>query len=86
MEQAKTARELGSEEPGVGYEWNAGSTPPGDPVPGCWLVRREGDNWITLFRTSKGTEYVIHTFPPDENGEREAKNMALKLVDFASGR
>jgi hypothetical protein len=86
MEQAKTARELGFGEPEVGYEWNAGSTPPGDSVPGCWLVRREGDSWLTLFRASNGTEYVIHTFSLGEDGEREAKNMALKLVDFAWGR
>jgi hypothetical protein len=86
MEQAKTARELGFEEPKAGYEWNAGSTPPGDSVPGCWLVRRKREGWITLFHAANGAEYVIHTFPPDEDGEREAKNMALKLVDFAWGK
>jgi hypothetical protein len=86
MEQAKTARELGFEEPEVGYEWDAGSTPPGDSVPGRWLVRRDGDNWVVLFHASNGVEYVIHAFPPDEDGERGAKTMALKLVDFAWGK
>jgi hypothetical protein len=86
MEQAKTARELGFDEPRVGYEWDAGSTPPGDSAPGRWIVRREGDNWVVLFRASRGTEYAIHAFAPNEDGERLAKMMALKLVDFAWGR
>ena len=85
-QQVKTARELGLDEPKVGYEWDAGNTPPGDSAPGRWVVRRKGDSWVVLFHTSKGPEYVIHTFPPDENGEKTAKTMALKLVDFAWGR
>jgi len=85
-EQVKTARELGFEEPKVGYEWEAGNTPPGDSAPGRWLVKREGERWVVFFQTSKGTEYIIHTFPPDEDGERAAKTMAIKLVDFAWGR
>jgi len=85
-QQVKTARELGLSEPKVGYEWEAGSTPLGDSAPGRWIVRRKGDNWVVLFHTSKGPEYVIHTFPPSEDGERAAKAMALKLVDFAWGR
>lgn len=86
MEEVKTARELGFEEPEVGYEWDAGGTPPGDSVPGRWLVRRTAERWVVLFQTSNGAEYIIHTFPPDEEGERQAKTMALKLVDFAWGR
>ena len=86
MGQTKTARELGLEEPKVGYEWEAGNTPPGDSAPGQWVVRREGERWIVLFHAAKGAEYVIHTFPPDEDGERAAKTMAIKLVDFAWGK
>lgn len=86
MDQAKTARELGFEEPEVGYEWEAGSTPPGDSVPGRWVVRKDEDSWAVSFHASNGTEYVIHAFPSDEDGERAAKAMALKLVDFAWGR
>jgi len=85
-QQVKTARELGFGEPKVGYEWDAGSTPPGDAAPGRWIVRREGNSWVVLFHASHGTEYVIHTFPPTEDGERAAKTMAVKLVDFAWGR
>jgi hypothetical protein len=86
MDQAKTARELGFEEPEVGYEWEAGSTPPGDAVPGRWVVKKGGDSWVVLFHASNGTEYVIHNFSPDDDGEKAAKTMALKLVDFAWGR
>jgi len=86
MEQVKTARELGFDEPAVGYQWDAGNTPPGDAIPGQWLVKRERKGWVVLFHTSEGTEYIIHTFPPTEDGERAAKTMALKLVDFAWGR
>jgi hypothetical protein len=86
MEQVKTARESGFDEPKVGYEWNAGDTPPGDSAPGRWIVRREGNNWVVLFHAFKGPTYVIHTFPPTENGERAAKIMTLKLIEIAWGR
>jgi hypothetical protein len=86
MEQVKTARELGLDEPGVGYEWNAGDTPPGDSAPGQWTAKRDKNKWVVLFHASKGAIYVIHTFPPTEEGERAAKTMAIRLVDVAWGR
>ena len=86
MEQVKTARELGFNEPQVGYEWNAGDTPPGDSVPGQWTTRRDKNKWVVLFHASEGATYVIHTFPPTEEGERAAKTMAIRLVDVAWGR
>ena len=86
MEQVKTARELGLEEPKVGYEWGAGDTPPGDSAPGQWTVKRDKNRWAILFHASSGATYVIHTFPPTEEGERAAKTMALRLVDVAWGR
>lgn len=86
MEQIKTARELGFDEPKVGYEWNAGDTPLGDSAPGWWMVRRDENKWAVLFHAFKGPTYVIHTFSPTEEGERAAKIMALRLVDVAWGR
>jgi len=86
MEQVKTSKELGFAEPQVGYEADMGNTPPGDSAPGRWTVRRDQDNWVVLFHSFRGTEYVIQTFPSTEDGERAAKTMALKLVDIAWGR
>jgi hypothetical protein len=86
MVEAKTAEELGQGEPQVGYEWDAGLTPPGDSAPGRWTVKRDTDHWVVLFHSFKGAEYVIQTFSPTEDGERAAKGMALKLVDIAWGR
>jgi len=86
MEQVKTARESGFDEPTVGYEWGAGDTPPGDSAPGRWAVMREENKWVVAFHAFRGPTYVIHTFPSTEDGERAAKIMALKLVDIAWGR
>ena len=102
MEQVKTSQELGFGEPKVGYEWNAGNTPPGDKSPGRWTVRRDPDHWVVLFHSfvdepqtgferkgfshGTGPDYIIVTFLPTEDGERAAKTMALKLVDVAWGR
>jgi hypothetical protein len=86
MDQIKTARELGLSEPEPGYEWEAGGAPPGDTVPGRWMVKKRARDWVVLFHSDKGTQYVIHTFTLTEEGERAAKTMALKLVDIAWGR
>jgi len=86
MEQVKTARELGLGEPKRGYEWEAGGTPPGDSAPGRWTAIKRARDWAVLFHSDKGAEYVIHTFPLSEEGERAAKAMALKLVDLAWGK
>ncbi|MBA7471045.1 hypothetical protein ES707_06338 [subsurface metagenome] len=93
VEEVKTSRELGFGEPKVGYEWDAGNTPPEDKEPGRWTVKRNEDSWVVLFHSSiykppqyVGPDYVIATFPPTEDGERAAKKMALKLVDMARGR
>jgi len=87
VEEVKTSRELGFGEPTVGYEWDAGNTPPGDKSPGRWTVKRNDDSWVVLFHSfiykPLGPDYVIATFPPTEDGERVAKNMALRLVDMA---
>jgi hypothetical protein len=82
----KTHRELHGLDPEVGYEWDAGNTPPGDSAPGRWTVRREDGQWVVLFHSFKGPEYVITTFAPTEDGERAAKTMALKSVEIAWGR
>lgn len=68
----------------VGYEWQAGSTPPGDSAPGRWVVRLTDVGWVVLFKSNVGTEYPIHTFQPD--GEKVAKVLALRVVDIAWGR
>lgn len=86
MEQVKTAREMGLGKPKLGYEWEAGRTPPGDSAPGRWTVAKRAQDWAVLFHSEKGTEYVIHTFPLSEAGEKAAKTMAAKLVDIAWGR
>jgi len=86
MEQAKTAQELGLGKPGPGYEWEAGGTPPGDSAPGRWASIKRTRDWAVIFRSDKGAEYLIHTFPLSEAGERAAKTMAMKLVDIAWGR
>jgi len=86
MEQVKTAQELGLGEPTIGYEWEAGGTPPGDSAPGRWTATKRKRDWAVLFHSEKGAEYVIYTFPITEEGERAAKTMALKLVDIAWGR
>jgi hypothetical protein len=86
MEQAKTAQELGLGEPRRGYEWEAGATPPGDSAPGRWATIKRAQDWAVIFRSDKGTEYVIHAFPPNDNGEKAAKLMAAKLVEIAWGK
>jgi hypothetical protein len=86
MVEVKTAKELGHSTPRVGYEWDAGLTPPGDPAPGRWTVKREEEDWVVLFHSFKGPEYRICIFDPTEEGERAAKKMALTLVDIAWGR
>jgi len=92
MEEVKTSVELGFGEPEVGYEWDAGNTPPGDKSLGRWTVKRTPDNWIVIFHSFQdgsqgaGPDYIIATFSPTEDGERAAKKMALKLVDTAWGR
>jgi len=82
----KTYSELHGKEAEVGYEWDAGLTPPGDSAPGRWTVRRDTDHWVVLFHSFNGPEYIIQTFAPTEDGERAAKGMALKLVDIVWGR
>jgi len=86
MEQVKTAQELGLGKPRLGYEWEAGGTPPGDSAPGQWAAIKRTRDWGVIFRSTKGAEYVIHTFPQTEAGERAAKTMAMKLVDIAWGK
>jgi hypothetical protein len=86
--EIKTHRELYGKDPEVGYEWDAGNTPPGDKSPGRWTVRFDKEHWTVLFHSflDAGAEYTIQTFPPIENGERAAKGMARKLADIAWGR
>jgi hypothetical protein len=86
MEQVKTARELGLDEPKRGYEWEAGGTPPGDSAPGRWAATKRVRDWAVVFHSDRGATYVIYTFPLTEEGERAARTMALKLVDIAWGR
>ncbi len=86
MEQIKTTQELGLGKAVYGREWEAGETPPGDSAPGRWTAAKRVRDWAILFRSAKGVEYVVHTFPLTEAGERAAKAMAAKLVDIAWGR
>jgi hypothetical protein len=69
-----------------GYQWVAGSTPEDDPAPGRWIVRRNADSWMVLFRSITRAQYSIQDYPGTLEGERAAKMMALKLVDIANGR
>lgn len=86
MEELRTEQGPGLGKPGLRFEWEVGSTPPGDSAPGTWSVVRRARDWAILFRSAKGAEYVIHTFPLSETGERAAKTMATKLVDIAWGK
>jgi len=86
MEQVETAQELGHGKPKPGYEWEAGATPPGDSAPGRWVVVKRPQDWAVVFRSDKGAEYIIHTFPLSDAGERAAKIMATKLVEIAWGK
>lgn len=86
MEQVKTAQELGLVKSGHTYEWEAGETPPGDSAPGRWAAIKRAQDWAVIFRSAKGTDYLIHTFPLSVAGERAAKTMAIKLVNIAWGR
>lgn len=70
----------------TGYEWRAGETPPGDSTPGYWMVRKDQTRWTVLFRSQSGAEYFIYTFSLADDREKLAKEMAVKLVDFAWGR
>jgi hypothetical protein len=82
----KTAQELGLGKAVYGREWEAGETPPGDSAPGRWTAAKRVRDWAVLFRSAKGIEYVIHTFPMTDSGERAARAMAAKLVEIAWGR
>ena len=86
MEQVRTEQGPGLDKPKLRYDWEAGGTPPGDSAPGRWAVVRRARDWAVLFRSVKGVEYVINTFPLSEAGERAAKTMAAKLVDVAWGK
>jgi hypothetical protein len=86
MEQLRAAQELGLGKPGHGHEWEAGETPPGDSAPGRWAAVKRAQNWVVIFRSAKGAEYVIHTFPLSEAGEKAARTMAMKLVEIAWGK
>ena len=86
MEQVKTEQGPGLDKLKLGLEWEAGGTPPGDSAPGRWAVAKRARDWAVLFRSAKGVEYVIHTFPLSEDGEKAAKTMAAKLVDVAWGK
>jgi len=86
MEQVKTEQGQGLGKLKLGLEWEAGGTPPGDSAPGQWAVAKRVRDWAVLFRSAKGVEYVINTFPLSEAGERAAKTMAAKLVDVAWGK
>ena len=86
MEQVRTEQGPGLGKIKLSLEWEAGGTPPGDSAPGRWAVVRRVRDWAILFRSAKGVEYVINTFPLTEAGERAAKTMAAKLVDVAWGK
>jgi len=70
----------------VGGEWDAGVTPPGYHRKGKWTVVREPNQFTVVFLSlGRGKDYILESFPDTEQGEIEAKEYALSLVDKAYG-
>lgn len=84
MKQVRTAHDLGHPTPKPGYEWLAGHTKPTHcPIPGDgrWTVRRTFDQWQVIFHTvATCSESILRAYPPNDQGERDAKRYALALV------
>ena len=65
----------------------AGVTPPGYHRKGKWTVVREPNQFtVVFFSLGRGKDYILESFPDTEQGEIEAKEYALSLVDKAYGR
>ena len=84
-EQVKTSREIYGNDPEIGYEWDAGYTPPHIWPGGRWTVRLTEAGWDVIFHPFKEgrPDDVLATFPPGGDGERQAKSHALALLDRA---
>ncbi len=87
-EEIKTHRELYGTDPKPGaYEWDAGNTPPTVHPGGRWTVRLTAAGWDVIFHPfDNRPDRVLRKYGPGENMERQAKRLALDLVDRAWGR
>ena len=72
LPEIKTHRELHGKDPEIGYEWDAGNTPPGDKSPGRWTVKRTTENWMVLFRSFLSGGGICHTNLPANRKRRES--------------
>lgn len=80
MTTIKSNREIWGVNFPLGDEWDAGITAPHTPAEkaGRWTVRREEERFAVYFHTfQSGTDALLKEFPPDEQGEVEAKIFAL---------
>lgn len=87
MSEVKTHREIWGTEFPVGGEWDAGYTPPRRGVrQGRWTARRTEARWEVVFHPfDGGPEETLATFPPTDQGEIQAKRLALAKVREAWG-
>ena len=82
MTVIKTNKELWGKDFPTGGEWDAGNTPPHTPhdKSGRWTVRREETRFIVVFhRFQDRQEILLDEFPPNEQGEIEAKTCAMHM-------
>lgn len=89
MREIKTHQELWGRPFPIGGEWDAGLTPAHWPLErrGRWTARLTETGWEVVFHplTPGQTETALESFPPTEDGERQAKALALKDVEEAWG-
>ncbi len=87
-EEIRTHREIWGTDFPLGGEWDAGLAPfhwPPDRR-GRWTVRRTETGFEVFFRSFiLQRDEVLATFPPTEEGERQAKAFALAKVREAWG-
>ena len=84
MREIQTNRQLWGKAFPVGDEWDAGYTPPHMPTgrSGRWSVRREATRFIVIFhRFHDHQEILLDQFPPDDQGEIQAKTCAIYMHD-----
>jgi hypothetical protein len=80
MSGVKSNRQLWGKDFPIGGEWDAGATPPHLPLDqaGRWTVHREAERFIVIFHFfDDRKETLLETFPPNEQGEVDAKSCAL---------
>jgi hypothetical protein len=80
MSMVKSNREIWGVDFPLNGEWDAGVTAPHTPgeKAGRWTVRREADRFAVYFHAfQSGAEALLKEFPPNEQGEVDAKVFAL---------